>query len=314
MSGRVPIDVLVIGGYLGAGKTTLVNHLLQAGTGRRTLVLVNDFGSIAVDDSLVESLDGGVLTLANGCVCCGMSSPLIDMLVAVREQESPPELVVVETSGVADPAPVSRHAMIPGFRLDGVVVVADAETVRRRAADKLVGRSIERQLRAADLLVLNKVDLVDGPSLAAARAFVAGGAPRAAIIEAVQARVPAAVVTGLAPASGAGADRGSGSSDDAHDGSDHDTWSWRGGALDRAAVVVFLEALPEGAVRAKGLLDLADSPGRATVLQSVGRRHTFTEGRPWGAEPAGSRLVVIGVAGSLDRDALDAAIALAREA
>ena len=73
-------------------------------------------------------------------------------------------------------------------------------------------------------------------------------------------------------------------------------------------------ATPEGDVRAKGLLDLADSPGRATVLQSVGRRHTFTEGRPWGAEPAGSRLVVIGVAGSLDRDALDAVIALAREA
>ena len=117
MSGRVPIDVLVIGGYLGAGKTTLVNHLLQAGTGRRTLVLVNDFGSIAVDDSLVESLDGGVLTLANGCVCCGMSSPLIDMLVAVREQESPPELVVVENRKRASDPPPAPTVYVPDERV-----------------------------------------------------------------------------------------------------------------------------------------------------------------------------------------------------
>ncbi|MFM8411995.1 MAG: CobW family GTP-binding protein [Alphaproteobacteria bacterium] len=317
MSARAgePIDVVVVGGYLGAGKTTLVNHLLREGTGRRTLVLVNDFGSVAVDDALVDSRDGDVLTLANGCVCCGMASPLVEMLLQVRDEGlgGRPELLVVETSGVADPETVARHAMIPGFRRDGVVVVVDAETVRRRAADPIVGRSIVRQLRAADLLVLNKVDLVDEATLGAVRKLIAEHAPRARVVETSRARVPTALVTGAGEVAGGPTSlAGSGPpSAPSHDGSDHDTWSWRGGVLDRDGVLAFVDALPPGAVRAKGVLALADSPRSSSVLQVVGRRCELLAGREWGAESPSSRLVVIGLHGSLDPASLERAIAAA---
>ncbi|MEQ1739869.1 MAG: GTP-binding protein, partial [Methyloglobulus sp.] len=154
------IPVTVIGGYLGAGKTTLLNHILRNNKGIRFAVLVNDFGNINIDVDLIESQDGDTINLANGCICCSLAGGFGAAMLSIRESAVLPDRVLIEASGVSDPFKIAQYAHLPGFRLDSVIVLADAEFIQKRAADKYVGRQVIQQLKSADLLLLNKVDLV----------------------------------------------------------------------------------------------------------------------------------------------------------
>ena len=168
--GLAPLPTVVIGGYLGAGKTTLVNHLLRHAGGRRIAVLVNDFGEVDIDADLIVGQDGEVLSLAGGCVCCSFGSDLVGTLMALPERSPPPEVVLIELSGVALPAAVVRSARLaPGIDVVGTLVVLDAADVARQAADRYVGDTVRQQLADADLLLLNKTDLVDAAALPALR-------------------------------------------------------------------------------------------------------------------------------------------------
>ncbi|MBU3751789.1 MAG: GTP-binding protein, partial [Mycobacterium sp.] len=104
---RPPIPVTVIGGYLGSGKTTLLNQALRQSGGQRITVLVNDFGTINIDGDLIAADDGDTITLTNGCVCCMIGSDLMTALWSVRDREDPPDHVIIEASGIADPAPIA---------------------------------------------------------------------------------------------------------------------------------------------------------------------------------------------------------------
>ena len=298
MTDSAPIAVTVIGGYLGAGKTTLVNHLLRVGTGRRTTVLVNDFGSIAIDQDLIVSNDGTMIGLANGCVCCGLSGTLMATMSAIRNQVDPPEYLVIEASGVADPGPISHHALTPGYRLDGVVVVADAETVRRRSADRVVGRTVQRQLRAAEVLVLNKLDLVDADAADALQLWAHTMAPNAVVLGAVEAQVPLQLLLGVHSESAlarlAAVDT---LANEPH--VDHETWSWILDApIRRDALEGWVAGMDEGVVRAKGIVWLVDDPERRYTLQVVGRRYRLTADRPWGDTRRQTRIVAIALPGA----------------
>ncbi len=200
MSAATP--AIVIGGYLGAGKTTLVNHLLRHAEGRRIAVLVNDFGEVSIDADLIVGAEGGVLSLAGGCVCCSFGSDLVGGLTNVLQRQPPPEVVLIETSGVGIPSAVVRAAsLVPGLRIEATVVVADAPTVRERAADRYVGDTVRQQLDDADLLLLNQTDRVDAPTLAALQAWWSASHPRTPLWPTQHAQVPAEVVLGLADVS-----------------------------------------------------------------------------------------------------------------
>lgn len=292
---RIPFTV--IGGYLGAGKTTLLNHILRHNDGRRFALLVNDFGSINIDAELIENRDGDTMNLANGCICCTLASGFISAIYTLLERDLLPDQIIVEASGVADPHKIAQYGHIRQLSLDGVIVVADAETVRQKARDKYVGRTVIQQLQSADLLILNKVDLVEDATRAAVRAWLAEQAPDVRIIEAQQAAVPIPMLLGMNidhpddPPS-------------AHDhdhGADYDTWSFTADEpLDRAAFEALVQQLPAGIMRAKGILCLQEAPEQCFVFQLVGTRWSLKAAGDWGEHRPQSQLVMIGVPGSID--------------
>ena len=281
------------------GSVTAMHGHVDLGTGLRTLVLVNDFGAVAIDDEFVTSRDGDIITLTNGCVCCGLTAPLAEAMANVRSLGNPPELIIIETSGVADPRSVAAHAMVPGFHLDGIVIVADGETVRRRARDRLVGRTVLRQLSAADLIVLNKVDLVGPEAQADLTTWLRSAARGANVVPAIHGVVPIDLVVGAAtPGPPQARDV------DIEPHAAHDTWSWSGPVLDPHAFEEWLDALPDDVVRVKGVVTLAGR-GR-TLVQRVGLRRALSPAPP-GDGPG--RLVVIGLPATLDAAVLATGVA-----
>ena len=291
---RVPIPVTVIGGYLGSGKTTLLNHVLRQADGRRIAVLVNDFGAIGIDGDLIASADGDAITLTNGCVCCSIGSDLMTALWSVRDRRDPPDHVIIEASGIADPAPIAHHALTPGFGLDGIVVVLDAETVRRRERHPVVGRTIRRQLAAADVLVLNKTDLVTADQLDGLNEWLARLAPGVPVLSAREGRVPLPALVGFAHDSAP-------PNEPSRHGHDYVTAGVTlGQPIARADLERLLAELPAGVLRVKGIVQLDDRPGERTVVHCVARRRSLTAEGPWRAGETG-RLVAIALAGtSLD--------------
>ncbi len=286
-----PIRVTVIGGYLGAGKTTMVNHVLRHA--REPLaVLVNDFGSIDIDESLIESRSDDVMSLANGCICCTLTDGFIGALDRIRALDPRPSRLVIETSGVGDLGEVANYARLPGLALDATVCVVDAEMVREKITARYVGELVEAQIAAAELLVLNKVDLVDADRLDDSRKLLGTHAPGTPVIEVERGAVPLAVLF-----------------DDQRDvrRSDEDEhrhlhgaegfvgWMWTAeGLIDRTELEASLDALPDGVVRAKGLVRTTDAPDRTLVVQVVGRRRELSDGGPW--KGGLSRVQLIGLA------------------
>lgn len=308
------IPLTVVGGFLGAGKTTLLNRLLSDAD-RRLAVLVNDFGAINIDAELIESRDGDSIELTNGCVCCGLSTEFLFVLAGLRDREDSPDQVVIEASGIGEPGAIAAYGQVPGFSSDAIVVVADAETVRERAADGRTGPTVRGQLGAAHLIVLNKTDLVSAEALADTRAWIHETSPYAGIVEASYGDVPFDVLLGARdaaagppPAAAAKAphDHGHDHAEDDHTDHDYASWSWAGEApIDGKGLCEVLPELPEGVMRAKGILRLREDDEHRYILQLAGRRWNIRRDRPWGDDAPASSLVVIGLPESIRADELE---------
>ena len=185
------LPTLVIGGYLGAGKTTLVNNILRHANGQRIAVLVNDFGDINIDADLIQGQFGDILELSGGCVCCSFGADLVGSLMTVATRTPAPDWVLIETSGVALPGAVARSArLVSALNVLGVLTVLDALTVAAQAINRYVGSTVMQQIQDARWLLLNKVDLPTPADLAKTRSWLADLNTHAPILETSQAALP----------------------------------------------------------------------------------------------------------------------------
>lgn len=290
-----PLPVLVLTGYLGAGKTTLLNHLLSGAPGLRIAAIVNDFGEIDVDATAVAGRVDSMVSLPNGCVCCEVDAgELVEALTRLSSAELGMDLAVIEASGLAEPAILSRMVHeVPreAVRHAGMVQVVDAEGL-----DDAMERhpSLASHLAEADLVVVNKCDLVSRERFGELRATIRSHAPRVAVLPAVRAAVPAGLLLGMEPdaADSPAVEPGP----DAHDHSHlHDSYRAVTVAparhLHPRRVLAAFSAPPAGVYRAKGTLTLATADGpRRYEVALVGRRLELRAGGG-GAEG----VVVIGV-------------------
>ncbi len=339
-NGKLPATVIT--GFLGAGKTSMIRHLLETANGRRIALIINEFGDLGIDGELLKSCgiegcaEDDVVELANGCICCTVADDFIPTIEALLARPEPPDHIVIETSGLALPKPLIKAFNWPEIRtrvtVDGVIVVIDGEAVAdgrfapdpaaveaERRADAALGHDspieelFEDQLACADLVVLNKTDLLDGPALAAVgSALGAKLRPEVKLLRAAHGAIDAGVLLGL----GAGAESDLAARPSHHDGTDdhdHDDFESFHVAFGEIVAPEDLIARLKAAVAAHGILRIKGFVAVAgkdmrLVVQGVGGRFQHHYDRDWGAqEPRASRLVVIGETG-LDRAAIAAAL------
>lgn len=331
-----PIAFSVIGGFLGAGKTTAINALLASVAGRRIAVLVNDFGDLAIDAALVTRRNATTIGLANGCVCCTLAGGLVQAIIDALALVPPPDAIVIEASGVSDPRRIAQIARTdPALAPDATIVLVAADQWRPLSRDRYVGDVVHAQVAAADVLVLNKVDLVSAAELDALRAELHALAPRASQFDTTRAQLPYGELLGhtldaalqrdrvrlgatlgahdaLPPFNGTLRRPAPGADDDMH-ARQFATRTLRSPSPVSAALLRHaLECLPASVLRAKGFVRLDEAPDAWQLVQVVGSRWALTAATAPGGHHHDSALVVMGPAATLvDADLAPLAAAFA---
>jgi cobalamin biosynthesis protein CobW len=327
MTDLTKIPVTVITGFLGAGKTTLIRHLMQNPQGKRLAILVNEFGTVGVDGDILKSCADdncpveNIVELANGCICCTVADDFIPTIEALMAMPVRPDHILIETSGLALPKPLLKAFDWPAIRskitVDGVIALADAEAVAagrfapdvaavdaQRAADPSLDHEtplsevFEDQILCADLILLSKADLAGEAGLAAAREVITAEMTRPVrMLSMTEGVIDPRVILGLnAAAEDDLAARPS--HHDGHDDHEHDDFDTIVVDLpevtDPEALSTAIQRLAneQKILRVKGHIAVAGKPMRMLV-QAVGARVRMQYDRPWGAQPRRSQLVVI---------------------
>ncbi len=343
MSDLSKVPVTIVTGFLGAGKTTLISHLIREAGGRRLAVVVNEFGTLGVDGDILKGCAipdcpaENIVELANGCICCTVADDFIPTVETLLALDPRPDHILIETSGLALPKPLLKAFDWPAIRsritVDGVIALADAEAVAagrfapdvtaldaQRAADPSIDHEtplsevFEDQLACADMVLLTKCDLAGPDGIAAARAVIAAETPRSLpIIELVDGVVDPRIVLGIGAAAeddiAARPSHHDGEDDHEHDDFDSIVVDWDEIAAPDA-LATRIETLAGGGdvLRVKGYAAVAGKPMRLLV-QAVGARVRTHYDRPWRAdEPRRTRLVVIAERDRLDPVAIRAAL------
>lgn len=284
----MPVPILLVAGFLGAGKTTVVNQLLTHAEGSRIAAVVNDFGAINIDAELVTGASDGVISLANGCICCSLEGDLLRTLAALLRRDPRPDRIVIETSGVADPADIVRNLMDPVVwreaPLETVLCVVDAAAPVAALNDAL----LRSQVRAADIVALSKVDLTELLALQHVRTAVTAIRPAAVVVDAVHGLLPMALLFPADPERPP-AQRDPGRRRPVADR--FETLSWTSHhPVSLAHLQAAIGRLAPKLARAKGLFEAVEQPGRQLLFQLAGGRATLA---PAAAAPSGPPLARI---------------------
>ena len=336
MSDLNKIPVTVVTGFLGAGKTTLIRHLMQNPQGKRLGVLVNEFGTAGVDGDILKSCadencpENNIVELANGCICCTVADDFIPTIEALMALPQPPEHILIETSGLALPKPLLKAFEWPAIRsritVDGVIALADAEAVakgqfapdldavqaQRDADDSLdhetpLSEVFEDQISCADIILLSKADLAGEDGVATARAVIEKESPRQLpILPMTEGVIDPRVVLGLNAAAEDDLDARPSHHDGHHD-HEHDDFESivveMGEVADPQALqdAIINLARERNILRVKGYVAVEGKPMRMLV-QAVGERLRAQYDKPWGSDTRRTQLVVIA-----EHDNIDAA-------
>jgi G3E family GTPase len=294
------IPITIIGGDLGCGKTTLLNSLLHGKHGLRLAVIINDFGSINIDSQLIEWQNNEIIIIPGGCICRSLGDNFSQILTELVNRSSPPEHIILEASSLSDPAKIYRYAMaIPGLRPGGIIILADAKTIQKRSTNRFFGATVTNQLKMADLLILNKINLVKEEQCVAIRAWLQGKVPKARFVETNYAIVPDFITLGLEPqkwSKTVTSDLSLLDHDHYYHTDIYETWSYVSkDPLSGEAISSLMNVLPLNILRAKGVLYLTENPTQRTIFQMVGDQWSLNPDREWGDEPRSSHLVMIGI-------------------
>jgi cobalamin biosynthesis protein CobW len=336
MSSLARVPCTIVTGFLGSGKTTLIRHVLANANGRRLAVIVNEFGDVGIDGEILKGCsdaacpEDNIVELANGCLCCTVADEFVPALDQILAREPKVEHIVIETSGLALPKPLVQAFHWPAIKsrvtVDGVVAVVDGAALaegkvsadldalaKQRKADTALDHDdpveevFEDQIACADLVVLNKRDLLDAAGMEKAVAMIAGALPRSVrIVTVADGKVDPAALLGL----GVGTEddienRKTHHDDEAeHDHDDFESFVVEFAEIGDPALLaerIAATAETHNVLRMKGFLAVSGKPMRLLV-QAVGPRVSHYYDRPWAAsEPRRGNLVVIGLKG-LDRE------------
>lgn len=293
---REAISFTLITGFLGSGKTTLVNNLLTESHGMRIAIILNDFGAVNIDAGLIEKSSSDSISLENGCVCCTLTNGLLGAVADLVGRESPPDHIILEASGIAEPYAVIQAALAnPALRLNGIVCIVDADRLSEDLETSSLEPIIRRQARASDLIIVNKTDVAGPDKIAKVRDWLQHTHPQARMIMTAYGKVPAVVVVGVPVKAAFEAEAFAGSHSDIFQSITFTSDL----PLDDRRLRNLLDNLPPGVLRVKGFIRLISSPGDYSILQSTVSRWSITKEQE-GKARMRSEIVIIGIRGEFD--------------